>query len=49
MKQKKIVKFLVCFKSGLVQLILIEFKNDKDLERFKALKFKNVINIDEVN
>jgi hypothetical protein len=44
MKQKRKVKFLVCYKDK-IQVLSIWIKNNDDLALFKSLKFKNIINL----
>jgi hypothetical protein len=48
MKQKRIVKLLIYFSNGYERLISIVVKSEKDLEKFKNLKFTNVIKMSEI-
>lgn len=49
MRQKKVIKLLIVYKNGISQIISLVVKDNKDLDKFKRLKFLNVINIKEVD
>ncbi len=49
MKQKRIIRFRIFFKNGLIQEINVIFKNKNDLKLFEKMKFNNVIRIDKIN
>jgi len=48
MKKERIIKLIIIFTSGNSQIISIHIKNEKDLELFKSIKFKNIIKMREI-